>query len=575
MTRLIRTGLILLGCALVSPLFAFHEYGQQGPPLNQQFPGPNGLADFRKVVSGEFTGNKTRDAVVMDLDSPRLLVSPEFFDTSIGTGFAANDIAVLSGAVPGKDLLVTVEAGGLKLYERMSETSSWNITTVRDENSPWANAAFVAVGDVNGDGCPDIVGVAANKRDLLYVYGNCSLTFPTDTTVVNPAQTIHQLLLMNWTDASDNTPATVEAVFYSNLGWAIREDDGVFLKWVNWSLSPIYGVVLDVPGPGPDRLINNLVFGGTDRISIQDETRTEGPFNLGALGIVGMATGDMTSPPDGDIDLVLSTRTDRDLLIYENQSPLLTTFAFTTPAKFAFGPSNRNPARNQTGPEGITVGDFNCDGRMDVLAPAQGNQNPSPLGPFGCIALIRPDPGWTGYLCKISAGHYIVGDPQNNVPDRIRLTFDGPTRPALQAVPGSGQVAELLINLYYCSGLGQPPALVPVVGRIDIPPFSGAHEEWTFDLPANYSVSSSTDFFAVVAYQRVALDGVTIARLAALAGWVSPGPNMYIADNCKDTVAVVGLLEWPHSEPISASWDQGPTVPSAAAEQEPKEKTGE
>ncbi|MFN0007943.1 MAG: FG-GAP repeat domain-containing protein [Planctomycetota bacterium] len=571
MKRPTRTGLILLACALVSPLFAFHQFGEQGPPLNQQFPGPNGLANFRKIVSGEFTGNRTRDAVVMDLDRPALLVSCEYFDTSIGTGYAANDIAVLSGAVPGKDLLVTVEAGGLKLYERMSGTSSWNITTVRDESSPWANAAFVAVGDVNGDSCPDIVGVAANKRDLLYVYGTCSLTFTTGPTVVNPAQTIHQLLLMNWTDTND-TPATVEAVFNSNLGWAIREDNGVFRKYGSWTQSLIYGVVLDNPVPGPDRLINTHVFGGTDRIRIHDETGSEGPYNLGALGIVGMATGDMTSPPDGDIDLVLSTRTDLDLRIYENQSPSLTTFDFATPAKFAFGPSNRNPARNQAG---ITVGDFDSDDHADVLAPAQGNENPGPLGPWGTVALIRPSTGYDGDRCKISGGHFVPSGQPGEVPDRIRLTFDRPVNPPLEAAPGTGQVAEFLISLYYCSGLGAPTALTPsVVEQIPIPVGIGL-TQWTFDLPENYSLTSSTDFFAIVAFQRVMLDGVTLARKPALVGWLSPGPNMVVVEASEPPPFHVRMIIRRENDevPVSAAWDQGPTVPPADKDDEPKEQS--
>jgi hypothetical protein len=570
MIRSIRNSLILLGCTLVPPLLAFQQGVQPGDALNQQYPGPLGLANFRKIVSGEFNGNLSRDAVVMNLDSPRLRLSAEYLDTSIGTGSPANDIAVLSGAVAGKDLLVTVEAGGLKLYERTSATSSWNITTVRDASSPWANAWRVAVGDVNGDGCPDIVGVAANKRDLLYLYGTCGLTFTTGPTVVNPAQTIHQLLLMNWTNTADEANNTVEAVFFSNAGWGVQEANGTFRKWVNWTYSLSYGVVMDEPGTGPDRVITTALFAGTDRLSINDETRTEGPYNLGSLGIVAMATGSMTATgTDTDIDLVLTTNTDRDLRIYENQSAS-TTFDFATPTKFPFGPWNRIPSQNLTGPEGITVGDFDSDGRMDVLAPAQGKPSPGPGGPWGCVPLIRPSTGYFNYQCQIDDPRLIPSLNPGVLPDKVRLTFHPPYTPLLPP-PNSGQVLDILINVYDSAGLGSPPSLSPyVTAHIPVPPAQG-FQYFIFELPLGYSLANSTGLFSLVAFQELTLNGVMVDRAPATTGMLNPDPNLPVTNVTKDTTQWFGMHREHEETPASGAWDVGPTVPPVPDENEPQE----
>jgi hypothetical protein len=558
MKRSTRTALILVGCTLVLPLLAFEQGQQTGPPLNQQYPGADGLANFRKVVSGEFTGDVSRDAVFMDLNNPTMKVSPEFFDTWIGTGSPANDIAVLSGAIPGKDLLVAVEADGLKLYERNGFTA-WNVTTVRDASSPWANAWRVAVGDVNGDGCPDIVGVAANKRDLLYLYGNCGTTFTTGPTVVNPTQVIYQLLLINWTNTND-TPGTVEAAIFSNLGWAVREDNGVWRKSVSWTASPSYGVVMKGSGAGPDRMITTAVFQGTDRLSICDEIRTEGPYNLGALGIVGMATGDMTSPtPDGDVDLILTTNTSKDALLYENQSPSQTTFNFATPAHFPYGPSNRNPALNQSGPEGITVGDFDGDGFLDAAVPAQGDANPGPLGVYGSTALIRPNTNYVLYRCSVDDPVEILSEDPGVLPNRIRLSFHAPSIPYQ---PTGGQVLDILVNVYYSSALGAPPDLMPYATAHISMPAANQVQFFTFDLPLGYSFANSTALFSLVAYQELTLNNVMVRKGPALTGMINPQHNLSISDFTHDTQDVLNVAGTEHEEtPGSGSWDGGPTVP--------------
>lgn len=559
---------------LTTPALAFEQGAQTGPPLNQQYPGPNGLANFRKIVSGEFTGNLTRDAVVMDGNRPRLLVSPEYFDTSIGTPNDANDIAVLTGAMSGKDLLVTVEAGGLMLYERISATylgnptSSWNAIQLRDATSAWANAAFVCVGDVNGDGQQDIVGVMSNKRDLIVALGAGGTSFPTDQTFVNPSQTIHQLMLANWREDGDGEPNSLEFVIFSNLGWAVREFNGSWPKAVNWTMSPVKGTVIRDQNSTVDRIVTCAVLNGTDRLSISDVTRTEGPYNLGALGVVAMASGDFTTlQADGDLDLVLTTNTDRDLRIYENLSST-TSFNFATPAKHRFGPALRDPSLNLAG---VTVGDFDSDGNQDILAPAQGHANPYPLGAYGSIALIRPNGAYGLFQCNPGAPAFIPSTG-TGVPDKIRLRFDPPS-PTGRLVPANGtsQTVELYVSVYFAPALGVEPNLDPYwVGSHIVPPQNGL-AYLTFPLPSGYSLTTSTGIFSVVAYQRILENDVVVDRAPAVTAWVTPKPNMSVVNNAKDTIQWYGATRENEGIPVDGSIDIGPIIPPSEKDKEPKE----
>src|SRR6185369_13292006 len=198
MARSIRTDLLLLACTLLSPspVFAEQHAPQSSPPLNQQYPGPNGLANFRKIVSGEFDPNLRADAAFLDLNTLISCRSASLFDSRVTVATNVNDVAVLSSAVLGKDLLVTVGTGGLIIHQHVSSAPYWSHTVVADGNSIWNEAAYVACGDVNGDGYIDIVGVLQNKRDIsVYLGGSNPLTPTAGTTWVNPNQTINQFRL--------------------------------------------------------------------------------------------------------------------------------------------------------------------------------------------------------------------------------------------------------------------------------------------------------------------------------------------------------------------------------------------
>jgi len=571
-----RASLVLLGCTLLSPLplLAFEQNGQAPPPpeppISQQFPGPNGRANFRQIVSGEFTGDLRRDTAFLDLNKLVFLKSPAIYDSRVVVADPVNDVAVLSGYVPGQDLLVTVGPFGLNAYQHNSP-SGWSSIMLSDGDPTWNGATLVRTADVNGDGWNDIVAVLANRRDIKVKFGSASLlTAPgqaATTTWVNPNQTIRQLELMNWTGGS----GVQGGVMFSDLGWACRDlNTGAWLAVKSYTLTPMYGAVVDMPS-GPDRLVVRTVFGGTDRITINDATRIEGPYNLGALGIVSMKCADMTSPNlDGLIDLILTTNTDNDLRIYAGQNST-TTWDFTaTPAKYPFGAPNRNPLWNQSD---FTLGDFDNDGKPDVLAPGQGDPSSGSISVYGCITLIRPNPNWVKYTCPITDAAFIdVEDP--NLPDQVELTFNGPQYAPYQS--GNGLVADFLINLYRIPGVGQPTVMSPFrVWHMDIP--ATLHTgKWTFNLPTGWSPDTSTDFFAIVAYQRLAQGtntGPSVAIRPALVGWLVPSAVMHVG-GAPDVKSIAWLHRKGEEGVMPSSWDEGPTVPPVPDDNEPEEVTG-
>jgi hypothetical protein len=96
-----------------------------------------------------------------------------------------------------------------------------------------------------------------------------------------------------------------------------------------------------------------------------------------------------------------------------------------------------------------------------------------------------------------------------------------------------------------------------------------------FDLPLGYDVDHSTDFFGLVAYQRIALpNGSPVAISVPLVGWLLPSLDMGVADHAPEVRSIVVLHRINDEAVMESSWDEGPTVPPVPDETEPQEVTG-
>lgn len=528
------------------------EAGQPGQPLNQIYPGPLGYANFRKVVSGEFTGDLKRDAVLMDGTRPVLVVAPETFESAITVRSSANDIAVLGGALadPDKDCILTVSSTGLERYERDSAAGTWNVVTIRGSTTSWNNARLVAVGQVDGVGPPDIVGIAADGRTVMIEYGNVDGTYTAGPVFQALATDIKDIWLLNWRETS--LAGACEIALNCPLGLVVHNRNGLALDGFQWSEAPMYGAVITYAGtPTPvQRLGLVSKSGGQDGLMVYADTVTEQIW-LGSLGVVSVASGDADG--DGNSELFLSVTSQNAFKMLENLAPSSASFDAAHMTGFPYG-SGRNPAANQAG---LAPGDFDSDGKLDVLAPAQGTPG---QGIYGTVELVNVESqvvaGWRASMNKVT---YIISD------NTIEFRF---TRPDTILDPGD---TELGIKVYRTPHLGAGTLPIPYhTDFIDLPAQYG-YESFFLPMPAGFSLANSTDLFSFVVRQtkRNPTTGAVLDIAPAMTAIFTPNPNVDTIFQLPKTFLVVPAMTEPESSPSFSGVTIGPTVPSMDEQDEP------
>jgi hypothetical protein len=119
----------------------------------------------------------------------------------------------------------------------------YQATVVADGNSVWNEAAYVACGDVNRDGYPDIVGVLQNKRDLSVYLGGSNPRAHAGHDV-GQSESDHQPAPADELDECERL-GTSEAAFSSDLGWCVRDlTTGSYLKAVSYTLGALFMEVI-------------------------------------------------------------------------------------------------------------------------------------------------------------------------------------------------------------------------------------------------------------------------------------------------------------------------------------------
>lgn len=546
----------LLFVALLAAPGRAAQTSQRGPPIDQLYPGPLGMADFGKIVSGEFTGDLKRDAVVMDGVRPKLLFAPETYDTAITVCPSANDIATLSGVLPGKDLLLTVGIEGLRSFERDSANGQWIVTTIRDAASAWGGATRVAVGQLDGTGAPDVAGMAADGRTVLTALGNPDGTYTDGAAFDIYGQGATDLWCLNWRD--DGPPVVRDEIAVNSpAGIELYDAAGTFLEGINWTYSPIVGAVTH-DGGTVERLALVTRVAGIDRFSVYGDAGTEPWFSLGAAGVVSVAAGDADG--DGDTEVFLSITRENGFWELENLSPAAATFGPAAILKHPFGPPGRNPAYNHAG---LAPGDFDSDGALDVLAPAQGDPGPA-VAVYGSVDLV-------------SVGSIVVGDwrPGLNkvfyLPDthELELRF---TRPPTILQAESGAVVRIGVKVFHTEalGIGTDPDLYHS-GFLAIPA-QHTYAPFRIPLPPGYSLEESTDLLSFVARQTVLLTGAVLDVAPALTGIYSADPNVPVLRSAPNTLQYLPTTHGPSSSPTFGGMSIGPTVPSMDEDDEPEDE---
>lgn len=562
-TTLLRSGVAVL--LVSSALFAFEE-GGQAPPLNQQFPGPLGMANFGKVVSGNFNGVGKLDAVVMDGNTPKLVIAPAVLDNATSVGTTANDIAMIPSNTGGaKDSLLTVGADGLVRHTRNSTTGTWNHSTLRGFNTRWANAKLVAVGQLDDTPNMDIVGVGANGHEVYVERANT--LHPTYTALATfnvPVDTIYGIVLLDW-NVTNDTPGTKEIALLTEDGPVIYETNGTYVTSIAWSSLTNRAVALESQHWSTARLAMIDLVNGSEQLCVWGPSGISGPYSLGLPGVVSMAAGDRDN--DGDSDLVLGVNTENKLHVLSNLSASPQVTALFDPSsvlELSYGPAGRNPALNHAT---VAVADFDNDGTVDALAPAQGDLVGA-ITHYGTLPLVQL--GYSTplfYRVPISSIRFLT----TSTPQQIEVTF---AAPQFVIAAGPDGPARIGLTVYYTPDLGIGTQANFVASTFLAMPTSSTPTTFTLTMPADYSADTSPGIYSFV-YHQVATDddvivGESAPRVALITGDYN-GPTLKGSAAQSDWFA--GTRDPVGEDPWTGGAIYDPAVPATDPDLEPVEPT--
>jgi hypothetical protein len=263
------------------------------------------------------------------------------------------------GAAPGSG-----SSGGFELFKAPLAGSS--IALVRSGGFAGA-ATGIAVGDLNGDGIPDVV--VAQETGITIFYGTGAGTFMAGTTIPLPGTTTCVRIV----DLDgDGHPDIV--LGYGNSGIAILYNGGEPAGSLPYGTFPSaaasidgasgrYFVVADLRRSGRLDLVGTNSSASTASIAFQTSPRV---FQVVALqagsGPMQVAVGDVDG--DGLPDIAMTWGNDDVLAVYyQNPKQTGVADAFLAPVVYATGSS----------PAGCAILDVDGDGRNDVVVACRGS----------------------------------------------------------------------------------------------------------------------------------------------------------------------------------------------------------
>ena len=480
--RVLLVSIVVVLLARSSP--AEQTSGGQGPPppppgaLPSAPAGPFADADFGEVLVGEFTHDFGVDGLMINDGLLTLAMSVEVFRTSvIWSGGVAHDFAAFARD-DAPDRLFVVADGGLHELVWNLATRDWDTLTIA--TGDWTDARRLACADFDGDGMPDLVGLAADAVDprlvLVRQDDDAGGLASTDATFTTSDEAL-DVFAIDWDGLSGDGD---ELVFVTTGGLELREPDGTLLGYFAWPYSPPLVAVLDDPALASQRLaiIIESSPGGAQYVLVSDIFGNELVTGLAGQRAVAVAGADMDG--DLDTDLLLSLETTTAVGVFTARSdlepggPFSKTFAPGTLQLVPFGDPARDASLNHAG---LAATDFDHDGQPEIFAPAQGNwvDGDPPSGVQGEIVLIdfASQVETDLRVALVERGVELVSFGGGEPEFFQRFSY---LAPAEQLVPGEGQSLRLQVKLFTAPDLWEPTDVDPkYVGDFELaPPLTAA-----------------------------------------------------------------------------------------------------
>lgn len=274
------------------------------------------------------------------------------------------DIAVSDLNNDGKtDFVVISSNTWISVYKNTSTTSTISFATSTDIDNA-LQAYSVAIGDINGDGLPDIVvGSSNNSFDSISVYKNTtsggSISFVLSARFAAPGAysvVVGEVDGDGKPDIISTTNNSISVFRNISSGGNFLFNDGLLFGAGQY---PQDVTLRDVNGNGKADLV---VTNGNNNILVLNNTSTTGNISFDAFQNVGsvysgtaIEAGDLDG--DGKPEIVVSSYNGYAVAVLKNTSSG-GTISFDSPLSLS-----------TSNPWGVQLADMNGDGKLDIVCP--------------------------------------------------------------------------------------------------------------------------------------------------------------------------------------------------------------
>jgi hypothetical protein len=386
-------------------------------------------------------------------------------------------------------------------------------------------ASGLAIGDFNGDGKPDLAGTDFPNGRIFIWSGLGDGTFSGPSTVsAGPGVDIGTKTVVA-SDLNKDGKLDLVAVnmFSSNIAVLLGNGDGTFKPVVNYPVEVASGpqglAVGDINGDGkPDIIVGETgIFNVAVFLGVGDGSLTNAAYFNATQPAWDVALGDVNG--DGKVDVIAAT----------NRGTTNTSFATILPGNNNGTLGVAQDFAVDAGALAVAVGDFNRDGKLDIVVAASSSNGASVL--LNTSPIINTSPatlsvnrtslnfGYSGQsitspqtiTVNIGGASNVGWSVSSNRPNIMVSPASGVGSGSFQvtAVPGTGG----MVTVTAAAATGSPQQI-----QVNVNSVATGMPFGSFDTPLDNTAGIS----GAVAVSGWALDSVEVTNVGV---WREPVPN--------------------------------------------------